>query len=312
MSGRILVTPRSLSRDGHPALSALTERGYDLAMPAPGATPDEATLRTAIPDCVGWIAGVEPISEAVITAARNLRVISRNGTGIDNLPMAALQARGIRLFKAEGTNARAVAELALGLTFAGLRRIVWTHEGMRAGTWPRRLGREIAGATVAVIGLGAVGAAYARMCLDLGAKVAGHDPFAPQDCVTGPAFRRAAIDDTLDGADVVSLHAPMPADGRPVLTAERIDTLAPGAVVVNTARAGLVDEQATRAALESGRIASYATDVFDTEPPARSPLLDHPGTIMTSHIGGFTDASVERCTRRAVENLLTGLGDHAD
>ena len=312
MKGSILITPRSLSKGGHPALAALTERGYDLVMPAPGEIPDETALLRAVPDCVGWLAGVEPVSETVIGAARRLRVISRNGTGIDNLPLPALEARQIRVFRAEGTNARGVAELALALTLAGLRRIVWTHEGMRRGAWPRSLGREIAGARIAVVGLGAIGTAYARMCLDLGAEVAGFDPYAAEDVVTGKGFIRTELDAALSGADVVSLHAPMPADGQPLLTAARIAGLAQGAVVVNTARAGLVDPEAVQSALEAGRIACYATDVFETEPPAPTPLLAHPGVVMTSHIGGFTDASVERCTIRAVENLLLALDGHAD
>ena len=302
----ILVTPRSLSR-GHPALDALRARGFTLVMPSPGEIPDEDTLKAALPGCVGWLAGVEPVSEAVIARADRLRVISRNGTGVDNLPLAALERRQIRVFRAEGTNARGVAELALGLTFAGLRHIVRTHEGMREGRWPRRLGREIAGARVAVIGLGAIGATYARMCLDLGARVAGFDPFAPADRLLHPAFARATLDEALAGAEVVSLHAPLPEDGRPLMTAARIATLAPGATVVNTARAGLVEEGAVLAALEEGRIGTYATDVFDSEPPAMSALTAHPGVILTSHIGGFTDASVERCTQRAVENLLAAL-----
>lgn len=307
----ILVTPRSLSR-GHPALDLLTQRGFALVMPTPGAIPDEATLIAALPGCVGWLAGVEPVSERVIAAADRLRVISRNGTGVDNLPLTALERRQIRLFRAEGTNARGVAELALGLTFAGLRQIVRTHEGMRAGTWPRHLGREIAGARVAVVGLGAIGATYAQMCLDLGAQVAGFDPFAPQDRCAHPAFARMGLDGALAGADIVSLHAPMPEDGAPLLTAPRLAALAPGAVVVNTARAGLVDAPALLDALDAGRVSAYATDVFDSEPPVPSALTRHPGVILTSHIGGFTDASVERSTVRAVQNLLQALDGAAD
>jgi D-3-phosphoglycerate dehydrogenase len=276
-------------------------------MPAPGQIPDEGTLLAALPGCVGWLAGVEPVSEAVIAAADRLRVISRNGTGVDNLPLEALERRQISVFRAEGTNARGVAELALGMTFAGLRHIVRTHEGMRDGRWPRHMGREIAGARVAVIGLGAIGATYAGMCLDLGARVSGHDPFAPVDRVVHPAFRRVSLDAALAGSEVVSLHAPLPAEGRPLLGAAQIATLSLGATVVNTARAGLVDEAAVLEALDDGRIGTYATDVFDSEPPRPSGLTAHPGVILTSHIGGFTDASVERCTLRAVENLLQAL-----
>ena len=142
---RILITPRSLSSGGHPALAALEEAGFELVMPAPGATPSEAELLAAVPGCVGWLAGVEPVSEAVIAAATELRVISRNGSGIDNLPLAALDGQGIVLRRAEGTNARGVAELALTLALSGLRDILPTHAGLQqgaSGLSPRRPGRD--------------------------------------------------------------------------------------------------------------------------------------------------------------------------
>lgn len=310
MMGRILITPRSLSAGMHPALAPLQAAGFELVMPAPGATPSEAQLMDAVPGCVGWLAGVEPVSEAVIDAATDLRVISRNGTGIDSLPLAALERHGIALRKAEGTNARGVSELALCLALAGMRDIVPTHEGMRQGNWPRRLGTEMQGARVGVVGLGAIGAAFARFCLLLGAEVTGHDPFAPQDRLLDAHFTRAGLSETLNGANLVSLHAPMPADGRPLLGAAELDWLAPGAVLVNTARAGLVDEAALLEALQRGQISTYATDVFHTEPPRPTPLLAHPRVVMTTHIGGFTGASVERSTEAAVANLLDVLAPH--
>lgn len=308
---RIMITPRSLSLGGHPALKPLEEAGFELVMPAPGATPNEEQLLKAVQDCVGWLAGVEPVSEAVIAAATELRVISRNGTGVDNLPLDALKQRGIELRRAEGTNARGVSELALTLALVGLRDIVPTHAGMREGAWPRRIGSEISDARVGVIGLGAIGAGFAEMCLALGAHVQGYDPFAPEDRILHQAFSRCNFDEALRGANVVSLHAPMPADGRPLLDGRALSLLAPGAVVVNTARAGLVDDDAMLAALDSGQVGTYATDVFNTEPPAPSPLLSHKRVVTTTHIGGFTSASVDRSTQRAVDNLLDVLVSHA-
>ncbi|MCB1347770.1 MAG: hypothetical protein KDK53_08175 [Maritimibacter sp.] len=311
MTGRILITPRSLSKGGHPGLQPLVEAGFELVFPTPGATPGEADLVSAIRGCDGWLAGVEPVSEAVIAAADRLRVISRNGTGIDNLPMASVEARQIAVKRAEGTNARGVAELALALTLAGLRDLVPTHNGIVAGGWPRRIGRELLGAEVAVVGLGAIGTAYAEFALALGAHVRGVDPVAPADRVVHAGFRRCELAEALEGAEIVSLHAPMPGDGRPVIGAGEIATLAKGAVVVNTARAGLIDGAAMLAALDSGQVGAYATDVFETEPPAPSALLAHPRAILTSHIGGFTVESVDRTTERAVDNLLDVLGAHA-
>lgn len=311
MSGRILITPRSLSKGWHPALQPLKDAGFELVMPTPGATPGEADLIAALPGCVGWLAGVERVSENAIAAADALKVISRNGTGIDNLPINALNARGIAVTRADGANARGVAELALTLALAGLRDLVPTHSGMKQGEWPRRIGREITGARIGIVGLGAIGASFAEFCLALGATVHGFDPFAPEDRLVHPAFRRTDLEGALEGADIVSLHAPMPADGRPMIGAELLARLNPGAVVVNTARAGLLDSDALLAALESGQVSTYATDVFDIEPPEPSPLLAHPRVVLTSHIGGFTTESVERATSHAVANLLEALSDDA-
>jgi D-3-phosphoglycerate dehydrogenase / 2-oxoglutarate reductase len=307
MSDRILVTPRSLSAGEHPALQPLKEAGFALVRPTPGAMPSEAQLIAAVPGCVGWLAGIEPVSAAVIDAAHELRVIARNGTGIDNFPLAAMEARGISLRRAMGENARGVAELALALTLAALRDLVPTHLAIRDGQWLRRIGTEIHGTEVSVVGLGAVGSLFVEFCLGLGAHVRGYDPLLPPDAITHPNFRRGAFDAVLDGARVLSLHAPMPASGRPLVGAGEIARLAKGAFVVNTARAGLVDADAMLAALESGQVATYATDVFECEPPSPSPLLAHPQVIMTSHIGGFTTASVERAAARAVSNLLEVL-----
>lgn len=311
MSEKILVTPRSLSSGIHPGLMPLVESGFELVFAAPGATPSEADLLAAIPGCVGWLAGVEPVSADVIAAADRLRVISRNGTGVDNLPVDLIAARQIKLCRAEGTNARGVAELALALALTAMRQIVPTHQALASGKWARWLGREMDGARVAVVGLGAIGAQFAGFALALGADVAGYDPFAPADRVQHPCFSRKSLAETLEAADLVSLHAPQPADGQPLLDAGALASLAPGAVVVNTARAGLVDADAMLAALESGQVGCYATDVFETEPPAPSPLLRHPRVLLTSHIGGYTAESVERTTAAAVDNMLKVLNSHA-
>lgn len=307
MSGRILITPRSLSKGDHPGLRPLIDAGFDLVFPTPGAMPGEADLLSAVAGCEGWLAGVEPVSEAVIAAADKLRVISRNGTGVDNLPMDAVAARQISVKRAAGSNARGVAELALGLTFAALRDIVATHAGVAAGGWPRRIGRELQGAEVAVIGLGAIGVTFAELALAIGARVRGFDPFVDPERVAHLDLRKCDLAGALCGAEIVSLHVPLPEDGKPVLGAAEISALAPGAVVVNTARAGLVCEEAMLDALESGRVAVYAADVFDVEPPVPSALTAHPRVILTSHIGGFTVESVQRSTQSAVDNLLEVL-----
>ena len=295
---RILVTPRSLSLDPPPELEPLRQAGFDLVFPTPGRMPDEAELLDLVPGCVGWLAGVEPVSDKVIDAAESLRAISRNGTGIDNLPLP--------LLKAEGANAVGVAELAMGLILASLRHIPTETAGIRAGGWPRSRGKEIAERTVGVVGCGAIGKRVARAVSAMRANVVAHDPFRPNVEVYGP-FKWAGLDELFAEADIVTLHCPAPADGKPIVNAARLAKMAPHAILINTARATLVDEDAVRAALDEGRLQTYATDVFVDEPPAPGSLASHPRVIATSHIGGLTDESVSKATTIAVENLLSAL-----
>lgn len=303
MKARVAVTPRSLSEGGHPALALLAQRGYDLVFPAPGRLPTEEELVAALPGCIGWLAGVEPVTQRVLNASRDLRVISRNGVGVDNIDVAAARQLGIRIERASGANARGVAELALGLAFCALRSIAWSDRQLAAGAWKRRKGREVLGKTLGIVGCGAIGRTLGQLAQGLGMEVVGHDPFLRDAQVAGfPLVDLAAV---LASADVLSLHCP-PA-GRPLLDAAALARLKRGAVIVNTARAELVDEDALLQALDSGQVAVYATDVYRTEPPEPSPLLRHENVVRTPHAGGFTDESVDRATQAAVENLIRSL-----
>ena len=308
MTQQILITPRALSRDGHPALNLLKDAGYDLLFCTPGQTPNEQELLQLVPSCVGWLAGIEPVSDRVIEAAHALRAISRNGTGVDNLPMAVLNAKKITVLRAEGANARGVAELAIALLLCAMRRIIPTNDGLKKGGWPRLIGGEVENRKVAVIGYGHIGTEFSKMACGLGAKVRAYDPYVVHPIRPIGDFSWHRKLDLLFDSEVVSLHAPGQANGHALLGKSEFDQLAHGAVVINTARASLVDETALLAALDSGRVGVYATDVFDTEPPVMSPLLSHPHVITTSHIGGYTEESVTRATTAAVENLLRVLG----
>lgn len=147
-AARVLVTPRSLTASPHPAIGAIDAAGYGIVYSSPGVLPGEAELLRLVPGCIGWIVGVEPVSEAVIRAATELRSISRNGVGVDNLPVALLRERGIHVATAGGANASGVAELTLGLMLSALRHIPAADAGIKAGGWPRLRGRELGGRTL--------------------------------------------------------------------------------------------------------------------------------------------------------------------
>lgn len=305
MSGRIAVTPRSISEHGHPALGLLIDRGYELVFPAPGRQPTEADLLRELPGCVGYLAGVEPITRSVLTASPLLKVISRNGVGVDAIDLQAATERGIAVEKAVGANTRGVAELGLALMLDGLRHVSWSSATLKSGQWRRRKGREFQGRTVGVVGCGAIGQLLASFCNSIGMNVIGHDPYLAARGGAQPAVPLVALEQLLSEADIISLHCP-PTE-RPLIDAHAIERMRGDVILVNTARADLIDPDAVLAALESGRISAFATDVYDCEPPELTELLRHPNVILTPHAGGLTEESVDRATTIAVGNLLLRL-----
>ena len=301
--GKILVTPRSLTTGGHPALDRLTRAGYDVVLGPAGKMPTADDLVRLLPGCVGWLAGVERISDDVLAAALDLRVIARNGTGVDAVDLDAARRRGIDVRRAEGANARGVAELAIGLILALARSIPFSDAAIKAGGWERRKGIELEGKTLGIVGCGKIGRIVAHLARGLGMHVVGHDPFA-KDSADLPLL---AIDDLLAASDVITLHCPPPADGTPLLDARRLGLTKPGVLVVNTARHELIDIPALVAAIDRGHVAGAALDVFDAEPPVERAHLTSGRIIATPHVGGLTDESVDRAVDVAVDNLLESL-----
>ena len=223
------------------------------------------------------------------------------------MPLQTLADRGIALRTADGANAFGVAELTIGLTLAALRHIPFTHAGVRAGEWPRRLGREIRGRNFGVVGMGAVGREVARLATAFGAKVLAYDPLRPPAGAAEPGVHMGGSGDRVgrvrDREPALSGARGRSADDRRL----ELATFRRGAVLVNTARAALVDEASLLMALQSGQVDVYATDVYTQEPPRDLALFKHDRVIAVSHIGGYTRESVERATTAAVANLLEAL-----
>jgi D-3-phosphoglycerate dehydrogenase / 2-oxoglutarate reductase len=305
MKGKIAVTPRSISRNGHPALKALEEAGYEVVYPAPGKQPTLDDLMQSLPDCVGYLAGVEPITAAVLAVCPQLKVISRNGVGVDNVDLAAAKAQGIAVEKAVGANSRGVAELTIALMLAGLRHVPWSDRQLKQNDWARREGLEVQGRTLGVIGCGQIGKYVVEMALGLGMKVRAYDLYPDPAFHPRGDFRYAELEQVVAESDVISLHCP-PGE-RPLIDAAAIVHMKDGAYLINTARAALIDEVAVLTALESKKLRGFATDVYQHEPPELTPLLRHDRVITTPHAGGLTEESIERATETAVHNLLKVL-----
>jgi (S)-sulfolactate dehydrogenase len=249
----------------------------------------------------------------LLSALARCRVVGRLGVGLDNIDVAACEARGVQVIPAAGANALSVAEYVIGAAMLLLRGAYRSTADVAAGRWPRNAlsnGRDLAGKTLGIIGFGSIGQLTARLARALSMEVVAFDAMMDQ---AHPAYAEAGVRyDGLDGvlarADVVTLHVPLVDATRNLIDMARIAKMKPGAVLVNTARGGIVDERAVADALRSGRLGGAALDVFGTEPlPAQPHFEGCPNLLLTPHIAGVTRESNERVSSVIAEKVLEAL-----
>ncbi len=253
------------------------------------------------------------VTPALLESAPQLRVVGRLGVGLDNIDLAACEARGIAVIPATGANAAAVAEYVIGTAMALLREAYTRSAETGAGTWPRTAlsnGREIGGKTLGLIGFGGIGQLTARLAQALGMHVIAHDPMLSKD---DPLWATANVEcssmsEVLTRADIVSLHVPLTAATRHLIDQAALAAMPTGAILINTSRGGIVDERALADALHAGQLGGAAIDVFDEEPlPPESPLAQAPRTILTPHIAGVTMESNTRVSALIAERVAAYL-----
>ena len=265
--------------------------------------------RAALPEADALLLRTQPLTAEAIATAPGLRIVSRHGVGYDAVDRAALAARAIPLAVVGDVNSRTVAEHAMMLLLAAARRALASDRAVRAGDWAYRNSlapRELYGRTLLILGYGRIGRHLAAMAGGFGMRILAFDPY-----LDAAAFAGVTRADTLDGAlgdaDFVSLHMPR-GDGA-VLDATAIARMKPGAVVVNTARGGLIDEAALADALRTGHLGAAGLDVFAAEPPPPDhPLRDCDTAILTPHSASLTADCAERMALRSAQNIL----DHFD
>jgi D-3-phosphoglycerate dehydrogenase len=274
-----------------------------------GKTPDEDSLvalcRQYQPAAI--IVRYGRITERVIDACARLRVISKHGTGIDTIDQDAAARRGIAVKAAVGANAAAVAEHTWALILACAKGVPALDKRMHEGHWDKATHKslELGGRTLGLVGLGAIGARVAATGIALGMQVIAHDPFA----ATAPdGVELLPLADVIATADVLSLHCPLTQDNANMLDARTLATMRPGAIVVNTARGGLIDEAALADALRSGILRAAGLDSFQVEPfGAGHPFTGIPNVILSPHIGGVTSDAYVGMGVAAACNVLAIL-----
>ena len=307
MSDTVLVTSRSFSTGGADLVARLESAG--LRVVRGPATHDLEALRPTLDDVVAWIAGTGPVTATHLAAAPALRVVARYGTGVDSVDLAAAAGAGVVVTNTPGANSEAVAEHAVALLFALLRGVAAGDRRVRTGDWSVSRGRQLAGSVAGVVGFGRIGRAAAQRLMALGCEVLAHDPYAPDDDVLATGAKPADLDQIRDSAQVVSLHAP---GGSTVVDDAWLSCCPADQLVVNTARADLVDERALARALREGRLAGYAADTLAAEAGAdsASPLLADDladRVVVTPHLGAQTREAVDTMGALAVDGVLDVL-----
>lgn len=305
---RILLTTTSFQDTPGEHHAALAATGWDIVT-ARGPLSEADTL-AAVGDVDGMICGDDLITRAVLTkAGPRLAVISKYGIGVDKIDVAACTALGIPVLFTPGVNHTTVAEHAFLLLLALEKHFLFHVDSTRAGGWKRQTGRELLGKRIGIVGMGRIGREVALRARAFGMQPIGYDLFWDEVFAAANGIDRAgALDDLFAAADYVSLHTNLTPETRDLVRAETITRMKPGVIVINCARGEIVNTTDMAAALRSGRVRGYGTDVLDVEPPpADHPLTGLANCIVTPHVGSRTLESVQRQAMAAVTNLVRAM-----
>lgn len=270
---------------------------------------DDPGVKNWIEDADGVMVRMTPLGAADIARTKKLKIICKQGVGFDTIDLAAAKAKGIPVCRTPGVNSEAVAEMALALGLAATRRIAELDRMLRAGAnieRPRLLGPEMWGKTVGVVGIGDIGSRVAqkwRMAFQ--AQVIAYDPYVKKTSYE----KKDRLEDLLVEADLLTLHCPLNDETRHMIGRRQLALMKPSAVVVNTARGGLIDEAALYEALKAGRLFGAGLDVWEVEPPPKDhPLLTLPGVVATPHAAGGTFDTQERSSLQVARQVVDVLG----
>lgn len=300
---KVLITTSSFNLGNFAQAKSLHDAGISIEMNPHGRRLSEDEVAELVAtDVIAILAGLEPLTDRVLSNAKSLRVIARCGTGLDSVDLQAASRLGIDVFNTPDAPTQAVAELTIAHMLNSLRHISTTDSNMRSGKWTPTMGSLLATKTVGLIGVGRIGSAVAKLAQAFGARVIGFDPVVSSH----NSVELLSLDEVLNQADIVSLHIPINDQTHHILNASTISRMKPGSIVVNVSRGGLIDESALHDALKSQHLSGAALDCFEDEPYS-GPLLQMPGVYVTAHMGSYARETRDLMEVEASTNLVNGL-----
>ncbi len=257
------------------------------------------------------VRGRTKVPANLLEKASKLKIIARAGVGVDNIDVQAAKKYGVSVVNTPTATTISVAEHTLALLLAFARRIPQANAGLKAGKWNKKsiTGMELSGKTLGIIGVGRIGQAVADRARSFGMDILGYDPLISEADLKSVGITPAPLDSLYAQADVISIHAPLTIETKGMIGAAAFAKMKPGAILISTARGGIVDETALLENVNSGHLAGAALDVFESEPPRDSKLISHPNVVATPHIAAQTPEAQRRAAQHAAEEIIRKMKD---
>ncbi|WP_455367592.1 phosphoglycerate dehydrogenase [[Eubacterium] cellulosolvens] len=304
---RVLIGSRSFGQFFPDHITQLEKAGCEVTCNTVGRAYHEDELMETLPGMDAIITGTDQLTAKVINATDTLKTIAKHGVGVDNIDLDAAKARGIIVTYTPGANHDSVADLTLALILATARKIIPAHLETQEGGWKPFRGIELKDKILGIIGLGRIGKAVYQRAQGFGMRVIAYDPYPDKDFAKANNIPLVTLEDLLKNSDIVSLHASTEKTPHPLIGPKELEMMKNTAILINTARGHLVDEEALADALRQKKMMGAGLDVFTQEPPIRSTLLKLENIVLTPHIGGQTMDGLRRMGEITIENCLRAL-----
>jgi len=301
---KVLVSPSSFGQCGSKPSEILEQNNFEIVPNPYGRKLTEVEVIELAKDCIGIVAGVEPLNKRVMDALTNLKCISRVGVGLDSVDLEYAIEKNIKVMNTPDGPTLAVAELTIGLAFTLARKISLADADIKKGIWKKQIGSLISGKTIGIIGLGRIGRKVAEMFTGIGNTVIGYDILPNKDWGNSHNVNFLTLNELLRKADVVCLN--VPASGKHIITKEQLSAMKSESFLINVSRGGVVNETDLYNALKNGWIAGAAIDVFEQEPYS-GPFTELENVVLTPHIGSYAKEGKLQMEIDAVNNLINQL-----
>ena len=304
---KILISTSSFGKYDTSQIEILKSEGFVITLNPYGRELRENEITELLDGVDGLIAGTEPLTRDVICSAKNLKVVSRCGIGIDNVDIEAVNERGIKFYRTPEGPSLAVAELTLGLIFDSLRHVSYLHKKICSGGWEKKMGRLLTGKTVGIVGMGTIGKKLTALIKPFNCRIMTSDHVPDIAFAKKNKVDYVSLDELLKESDIVTLHLPLEDDTKGLFDRNLFSRMKDEAIFINTSRGKIVDEDDLYDALRDGKITHACLDVYRDE-PYTGKLKELDNVTLTCHVGSYAKEARIEMEKQAVENLLKGLG----